>query len=437
MRSIKRFLTVVTVAAITLVTFAAMVQGYRKGIDQTQQQLDQQLQVTARLLAGMSTSKHRLSLGDSGIHYQRFNSDGVLLDQSVGAPDMPEFDGALEGVADMSFDGRRWRVLNFWSSDRSLMVQVAEPVGDRFTLAEQIVNATLLPILIGIPVLAVMTWIIITVGLRHLKALAWAVSERGTDNLNVIEMPGVPRELESVVVSMNGLLAQLDQSFERERRFASDAAHELRTPLSALKVNVYNLSKQLHGSTDIDDLFNSLNRMSHLIDQLLLLYRASSENLRTEFEKVDLHALCQMIIQDRYETIAQREQEIELIGDATVILGNEFALSAMISNLIDNASKYSDRGGSILVKLSPQAGRYVLSVEDSGIGIPETLRKRVLDRFFRVNSGSPIQGCGLGLSIVQHVAVLHHANLAISDSSFETGTCVSLSFPYYASSLYS
>jgi two-component system sensor histidine kinase QseC len=232
-------------------------------------------------------------------------------------------------------------------------------------------------------------------------------------------------------------LAQLDQSFERERRFASDAAHELRTPLSALKVNVYNLSKQLHGSTDIDDLFNSLNRMSHLIDQLLLLYRASSENLRTEFEKVDLHALCQMIIQDRYETIAQREQEIELIGDATVILGNEFALSAMISNLIDNASKYSDRGGSILVKLSPQAGRYVLSVEDSGIGIPETLRKRVLDRFFRVNSGSPIQGCGLGLSIVQHVAVLHHANLAISDSSFETGTCVSLSFPYYASSLYS
>jgi two-component system sensor histidine kinase QseC len=350
---------------------------------------------------------------------------------------MPEFDGALEGVADMSFDGRRWRVLNFWSSDRSLMVQVAEPVGDRFTLAEQIVNATLLPILIGIPVLAVMTWIIITVGLRHLKALAWAVSERGTDNLNVIEMPGVPRELESVVVSMNGMLAQLDQSFERERRFASDAAHELRTPLSALKVNVYNLSKQLHGSTDIDDLFNSLNRMSHLIDQLLLLYRASSENLRTEFEKVDLHALCQMIIQDRYETIAQREQEIELIGDATVILGNEFALSAMISNLIDNASKYSDRGGSILVKLSPQAGRYVLSVEDSGIGIPETLRKRVLDRFFRVNSGSPIQGCGLGLSIVQHVAVLHHANLAISDSSFETGTCVSLSFPYYASSLYS
>ena len=237
---------------------------------------------------------------------------------------------------------------------------------------------------------------------------------------------------------------ELQQSKEKadaaniaKSRYLERISHELRTPLSALKVNVYNLSKQLHGSTDIDDLFNSLNRMSHLIDQLLLLYRASSENLRTEFEKVDLHALCQMIIQDRYETIAQREQEIELIGDATVILGNEFALSAMISNLIDNASKYSDRGGSILVKLSPQAGRYVLSVEDSGIGIPETLRKRVLDRFFRVNSGSPIQGCGLGLSIVQHVAVLHHANLAISDSSFETGTCVSLSFPYYASSLYS
>ncbi len=180
MRSIKRFLTVVTLAAIILVTFAAIVQGYRrKGIEQSQRQLDQQLLVMARLLAGMSSAEHRLSLGDSGIHYQRFNARGERLDQSAGAPDMPDFNATADGVKDMSFDGRRWRVLNFWSDDRSLMVQVAEPVNDRFTLAEQIVNATLLPILLGIPVLALMTWIIIATGLRHLEALARAVSERG------------------------------------------------------------------------------------------------------------------------------------------------------------------------------------------------------------------------------------------------------------------
>lgn len=429
MRSIKRFLTVVTLAAIILVTFAAIVQGYRKGIEQSQRQLDQQLLVTARLLAGMSSAEHRLSLGDSGIHYQRFNARGERLDQSAGAPDMPGFNDTDEGVKDMSFDGRRWRLLNFWSDDRSLMVQVAEPVDDRFTLAEQIVNATLLPIILGIPVLALMTWVIIATGLRHLDALARAVSERGTENLNRIDIPGVPSELESVVLSMNTMLAKLDQSFERERRFASDAAHELRTPISALKVNVHNLSKQLKDSADIDDLSKSLTRMSHMIDQLLLLYRTSSENLRSEFEEIDLLALCQTVIRDRYQEIARRDQDIELIGDSIKIAGNEFALSAMISNLVDNASKYTANGGSIVVRLTQADGCGSLVVEDNGSGIPETLRVRVLDRFFRVNSGSSVQGCGLGLSIVQHVAALHHASLAIDHSSFETGARVSLSFP--------
>lgn len=430
MRSIKRFLTVVTLAAIILVTFAAIVQGYRKGIEQTQQQLDQQLYVTARLLASVSGAQRSFSLGDSGIHYQRFNAQGVKLDQSIDAPEMPGFSSTVEGVADRSFDGRRWRVLNYWSTDRTVMVQVAEPVDDRFTLAEQIVNATLLPILVGIPVLAIMTWIIITVGLRHLQALARAVSQRGTDNLNRIDMPGVPSELESVVASMNTMLAQLDLSFERERRFASDAAHELRTPISTLRVNVHNLRQCLHDSPDLDDLTKSLTRMSHIIDQLLLLYRTSSENLRSEFEEIDLHALCQTIIRDCYQTIAARNQDVELIGERTLLAGNEFALAAMISNLVDNASKYSDDGGAIVVRLTEAADCCVLSVEDNGSGIPEPLRKRVLDRFFRVNSGTTVQGCGLGLSIVQHVAALHHASLTIGDSSFGTGTRVSVSFPH-------
>jgi two-component system sensor histidine kinase QseC len=169
---------------------------------------------------------------------------------------------------------------------------------------------------------------------------------------------------------------------------------------------------------------------------LLLLYRTSSENLRSDFDRVDLHTLCQTIIRDRYEAIARREQDIELIGESTIIAGNEFALSAMISNLIDNASKYTNRGGSIVVRLLTKGGRHTLAIEDSGIGIPETLRKRVLDRFFRVNSGSSIQGCGLGLSIVHHVAALHQAQLAINDSSFQTGTCVSLEFPHCGLSSY-
>jgi len=169
--------------------------------------------------------------------------------------------------------------------------------------------------------------------------------------------------------------------------------------------------------------------MTHLIDQLLLLYRTSSENLRTDFERVNLNRLCQEVVRDRYTRIQQRQQDIELTAEDLSVLGNQFALSALVANLVDNASKYTPEGGHIRLEVTASNERVCLVVEDSGIGISPNLRERVKDRFFRVNTGSKVQGCGLGLSIVQHVVNLHHADFEITDSSFETGTRVAVHFP--------
>ena len=428
MRSIRSFLIVVTLAAIVLVIFVAVFQGYRKGIDQTQHLLDSQLEHYARLILLVKDRNTTPLPSNNQFQYQTFDLQGNLLMRSDGAPSDPMLALDFVGVTDSSFGGQRWRVLHYRAPQQMLSVQVAETVGERFAIAEQIVNATLLPILLGIPILAMLAWGIITLGLRHLSRLAKALSERGADNLTVIELPGIPSELDPVLESMNNMLTQVAKSFEREQRFASDAAHELRTPISALKVNVYNLSKQLTDNADLRGLSVSLTRMAHLIDQLLLLYRASSDNLRTEFEPVNLRRLCEDVIRDRYPRILERGQEIELEAANLSILGNQFALSALVANLVDNASKFTPQSGHIRLELAQVNGCVELLVEDSGIGISTEFRERVMDRFFRINTGSSVQGCGLGLSIVQHVVALHDARFSITDSQFETGTQVAVRF---------
>ena len=400
MKSIRSFLIAVIIAAIVLVLFIAVVQGYRKGIDQTQQVLDGHLGQTARLLGRMADSGVTTLPSENDLLYQIFEPSGALVARSTKAPDQPMWQQTNDALGETSFQGQRWRVLTRHSPSGRYVVQVAENVHERFAIAEQIVNATLWPIFLGMPILIVLAWGIVTVGLRHLRALATAVAERNPDNLTQLELQGSPSELQPVIDSMNDMLGQVSASFDREQRFASDAAHELRTPISALKINVYNLRRKLGDDSELRGVASSLDRMSHLIDQLLLLYRTGSDNLRSEFSAVDLGQLIREIIRDRYPDIQRRRQDIELDGNDIVVSGNRFALTAMMTNLIDNASKYTPDGGIIRVSLSSTGPQAQVVVEDNGMGIPPALRQRVTDRFFRVESAAGISGCGLGLSIV-------------------------------------
>ncbi len=423
--SIRRFLILVSLAATVVVIFIASFQGYRAGTIATQSLLDQQLAEKSQLLRSEATLETSESVNQL---FQIFDRDGQLVRGSPGAPETPISSGS-DGFIDVSHDGILWRTLSTTTPSGELIV-VAERRALQFEIVEEVVTQTLLPIGIGIPVLAVLIGTIITFGLRHLRLVERELRARSSQNLQALTLGAVPLELQPLLETTNSLLDRLEAAFERERRFAGDAAHELRTPVSALKIDVFNLGKKIASDDpDIRAIEQNLDRMGHIIEQLLMLYRASSEQIKSQFQEIQIKRLCQEVITDLYPLIQARQQQISLEGDEVVVNGHSYALSALIKNIVDNASKYSPRGATIEVRILRQGQSVTVDVIDSGPGIPDRLKERVAHRFVRGTdvAHTKIPGCGLGLSIVDLVAKLHQGTWALADGPNGLGTKVSLS----------
>jgi two-component system sensor histidine kinase QseC len=172
--------------------------------------------------------------------------------------------------------------------------------------------------------------------------------------------------------------------------------------------------------------------MQNVVEQILALYSTAPDEILVHFEPVDLHALAQECITRRYSRFAARHQELELDGRQACVAGDRFALETLLQNLLDNACKYTPTGSTVRVSVREQESRVILQVQDSGPGIPADQRDRVFDRFYRLGGdqhASGVIGCGLGLSIVRHVAELHHATISLGESEFASGLSVSVSFP--------
>jgi two-component system sensor histidine kinase QseC len=226
-------------------------------------------------------------------------------------------------------------------------------------------------------------------------------------------------ELEPVIQTLNLLFARLTSSFEREREFVSHAAHELRTPLSVMKINLHNLQNNPSDiNTDLPKLQEDVERMIQAVNQLLMLSKTNPELLLQDKDKVDLLETCQSVIGDLYPHIEQKQQTIELIGEQQFVLSKPFLMQTLISNLVTNAIKYSPYQGQIRVDVKKVGTMVLLTIEDSGPGIPVSMRENVLKRFYRtddaVNKG--ILGSGLGLTIVAQILATHGATLTFSDS---------------------
>lgn len=414
---------------MVIVLFVSIMDGYRKGIEETQIVLDRLLLEKSRLLTPNSGGG-AVELVGSHQWFQVFDSRGRLLRRSSRAPSNPYIEGDA-GFSELSHDGERWRVYREFHAMSGLTSVVAERATDRFAIAEAVVQRTLVPILIGVPILGVLMWVAVTFGLRHVKKIQAELARRSSSNLKPLSTAQAPQELLPMLQAMNRMLVQIENSFDREKRFSSDAAHELRTPLSALKIHLYNLTRKFSPEDeDVRALEDSLKRMEHLIDQLLRLYRTSSVALRNQFESVDLARICRDVIAELWPVIDKRGQEIELSGDSANLMGNSFALSALVQNLVDNASKYTHSGGHIAVSLVEQTESILLQVDDNGPGIPASEREQVMARFYRVMSNSSdVAGCGLGLSIVAHVVALHGGTIELTDRDSGPGLSVVVRLP--------
>ena len=368
----------------------------------------------------------------SEIVTQIWDRDGVLVYWSQPGAGLPV--PVTEGYSDVVHDGRVWRVYTHVSGDHA--VQVAHALDERRELAAQAALRTLLPLALLIPFLGVLIWYAVGRGLRPLDAVSRAVAMRRPDAMSPLAETGLPRELQPLAASLNALLARLDEALAAQRRFTADAAHELRTPLAALALQAEVAERAPDAparAAAMADLKAGVARASRLVEQLLTMARLEPEALSRNFSSVDLVALANDAIVARAPIAEARGIDLGCTGTAAVpVRGDPASLATLLANLLDNALRYTAEGGRVDVAVAEESGRAVLSVTDTGPGIPVAERERVFERFHRgvhADDAAPGTGSGLGLSIVRRIAEAHGATVTLGDGAGGKGLAVRVRFP--------
>jgi len=438
MNSIRVYLIATILAVITLFNFVAALRGYQSSLIEADLLFDSQLFDSARIIARINpapaadlASTPRAIEPVGNLAFQIWDQGKLRLASADApaaaiAPLAPGFDHS-------NFNGYRWRTISYYHPDQHTWVLVAQRTDLRYALAENVVLESILPILTGLPLVALLIWLIVTQGLKPLRTLAAELANRQADNLQPLSIDNPRQELAQIVASSNVLLARLETSLEREKRFAADAAHELRTPISALKVQLFNIGATLpENDPNVAELTTTVQRLENIVEQILALYRNSPDQYHAAFTRIDLFNLTEQLLAHAHPEFDRKNQQLELSGDSCHINGDHFALTTLLQNLLTNASKYTPAGGQIRVHLATKNNWAVVTVEDSGPGIAEELRHQVFERFYRVGgdrhqSGEP--GSGLGLAIVKGIAELHGATVKLSPSGFASGCAFQVSFP--------
>jgi len=432
MNSIRVFLVVVILAVIALFSFLAALRGYQSSMLEAERLFDKQLLDTARLIANIHTEHTARNIGsEASLAFQVWRGDRLVAG-SRNAPERPIAPFG-HGFDYANFGGYRWRTAGYLDPGSGNWILVADRADLRYALAENVILESLTPTLIGLPVVGVLIWFIVTGGLRPLRTLARELGARQADDLSPLAIAAPKKELEQIVTSTNGLLQRLETALLRERQFASDAAHELRTPIAALKLEVYNLARD--PGTDaglVRELERTVERLGHIVEQILDLYRSSPDRYNAAFERLDLDGLAREVVAEMFDAFEHKQQVIELDGAPCPVLGDRFALRTLLQNLLGNANKYTPAGGRILVSVARNGDNARLVVEDSGPGIPEDQRTTVFERFYRIGRDrhpSGETGCGLGLAIVKRLVELHRGSIRVGSSRFAGGAAFTVSLP--------
>jgi two-component system sensor histidine kinase QseC len=273
----------------------------------------------------------------------------------------------------------------------------------------------------------VLIWLSIRRGLWPLGRLAQEIEDRKPDSLTPLEEAQVPNEVRPLVGALNHLLERVGNSLEGERRFTANAAHELRTPLAAIQAQAY-LVRMAEGEAErqgaVAQLQRGIERAIRLVGQMLTMARLDPQQSLPEVLPMNLKEVAESVCADLAPLALQRRQTLELHAEPGLPLlqGNADMVSMLISNLVDNAIRYTQAGGHIFVNLYREDDAICIRVEDDGPGIPPHLRERVFERFYRVVNAEQT-GTGLGLAICQRIAALHGATIRLQAGANEKGTC--------------
>ena len=437
--SLRARLLVFLLAAIVLAAGGQAFVAYRTVLKEADEIFDYHMQQMAlSLRSGLPPGAAAGGLGGSDQNFefvvQVWTTDGVRIFESAERAALPQL--AVLGFADVGARGTTYRV--FSMQTRSLVIQVAQDMAVRRQMARALALRTVAPAALMAPVLMLVVWLVVSLSLAPVARVRRQVAERQADDLSPVSETGLPAEVRPLVQELNLLFGRVRRAFEAQQHFVADAAHELRSPLAALKLQVQGLQRAGDEPTRelaVRRLVAGIDRATRLVEQMLALARhEAGAAAGLPLAAVDLPELARLAISDVLAAAQSRRIDIGLAqADAVAVRGQPEALRTLLRNLLDNAVKYAPEGGRIDVRIVAAAdatGRDGprLSVEDSGPGLPTAERTRVLDRFYRAGE-TQAPGSGLGLSIVKSIADLHGARIALGASAALGGLEVTVCFP--------
>jgi two-component system, OmpR family, sensor histidine kinase TctE len=329
------------------------------------------------------------------------------------------------GVLRTAVPGARPAPAGSGGADVFVLVQVAETLEKRKTLAAEIVKGTMVPQIVTLPLAVLLVWLALVRGIKPLAQLEKRIRARRSDDMSPLDDTAVPDEVAPLVLSINDLLSRLTVSLTTQKRFLANAAHQLKTPLAGLRMQADMAQRE----TDAGELKKSLKniglasvRATHTVNQLLALARAETAGRSLAKQRVDLVAVVSEVMADTVPRAMEKEIDLGYDGppagaDKAHIDGNATLLKELVRNLLDNAINYTPLHGQVTLRLmtDPFSDVLVLIVEDSGPGIAESERGLVFQPFYRA-LGTHVDGSGLGLAIVQEIAKQHDAEIGIEDA---------------------
>lgn len=462
LKSIRRRLSLMMLASVALVWGGALASSYWHALHEVQTWEDARLVEFARLiapldaqyLARLAQSPFDVRIELPGLEERSdpaTDSDrlprGILIEvrdasgktiaaspQLTSFGTVPHRPSGAQGPWSATFGNTVWRIYTLRDAGSGRTVRVMETSNTRSDLASAAARNVTKPLLLALPLLALLVWFAIGHSLAPLKTLSVAIGTRDAQTLDPVGIDRVPAEVQPLVNALNQLLSRLRHSFARERAFTSDAAHELKTPLAAIKVH----AQVALGTTDAElqrlamqRVVQGVDRSARLAEQLLLLARLD-EHERIPASPVAVDALAYEAIERHAEHASKKQIAIEMnsVHRVPLVHAEPVLIGILLDNLLDNAIKYGISGGRIQVSIRPDTDTLKLAVLDDGPGVSEVQRERLTARFYRAGAGASAAGSGLGLSIVERVARYFGARLSFGRGLDGRGLIVEIAFRY-------
>ena len=423
---------------LAVLAFAALQAAvtYRTARAETEALFDAQMQ---RIALSLSGSLGAGALSDDApaadtpaareMIIQIWRADGVMLYRSPQGRLLPP--QTVIGFSDTVAGGEPYRIYALRTATQ--VVQVAQQTEARGRMAGQLALRAVLPVALLAPVLMLIVWWVVGRAIGPIERVRRQVAARRPDDLAPLPTAGLPAEVRPLVGEMNGLLTRLSAAWDALTHFTADAAHELRSPLAALRLQAQSLQRAPDDATRAiatERLLAGIDRATRLVEQLLALARQEGAGEGAELVSLDLTALARNALADAEPEAARHAIALTLDAPTAhvVLRADEAALAVLLRNLLGNALRHTPPGGQVRVGVREEASVIDLTVEDSGPGIAPDERARVQDRFYRV-PGTPGHGSGLGLAIVRAIAERHGAALTLDASPTLGGLRVMLRWP--------